>query len=235
MPSVRSHGFATIFFPMKRFLASLSILTLAGACWLGPTARASDVHFGVSLAIPFEHGAVGITFGHAPYPYPRPYYGHGPYHGHGHHGHHGYAYAPHCGAYGPWLPSSYVGVAINPAVVIPAPVVVAPQPALIEEEPAALSPPRPVAPPEPAVFLPKSTDMAWALQLRLKGTTYFYVSGRFFKRTSTGYVSTAAPIGAIAQHLPGDAEAMMLGAQEYFESGPAVFKLVGKGFMLIDG
>jgi hypothetical protein len=160
-----------------------------------------------------------------------PYYG--PYYGHGHHG---YRYGPpRYGGCGPWLPYSAVSVAIPVQIVAPAPapVVVAPAP---EPEPAiepAYAAPPPA--PEPAMFLPRSTDMSGCLQLRFRGKTYFYDGARFFRKTSSGYVSTTAPIGAIAQHLPGDAEAMMLGGQEYFQSGDTVFKQVRDGFMLLDG
>jgi len=220
---------------MQRSFAILSLLALAGAGGLAPAARASDVHFGLSLAIPFDHGMIGIAVGnghgHGHH------HGHGPYYGHGYHGHHGYAYAPRsCGVHGPWLPSSYIGVAINTAPVVP--VYVAPAPApVVALPPAAVPAPEPVnvEVPEPSVFLPKSTDMSGTLQLRLNGTTYYHHAGRFFRRTSSGYVSTPAPVGAIAQRLPGDAEAITLGGQEYFESGPVVFKMVSKGFMLIDG
>lgn len=212
---------------MKRSSILLPILALAAACWLAPAMRGSDVHFGVSLAIPFDHGAVGVSFGNGPY-----HGGYGPYYGPHHgHGHARYHYGPPIyGGCGPWLPYSAVSVAIPVQIVAPART-----PAPSEPEPAFVPAPTPVIAPEPAVVLPKSTDMSGALELRLNGKTYFYAAGTFFRRTSSGYVSTSAPVGAIAQRLPGDAEAMMLGGQEYFESGPAVFKMVGKGFMLIDG
>ncbi len=243
----------TVIFPMKRSLTRLGVVALASAGLSVSVARASDVHFGVSLAIPFEHGEIGITVGNGPGYYGRgPYYGGGPrYHGH----HHGYRYAlPPYGACAPWLPSSYAGVVINGAAYShngavyyqytpggypygPAPVAtIASAPGVAVPAPA----PAPViaAPPPaqtPVVYLPKSTDMSGALQLRFRGKTYFYQSGLFFKKTSTGYVSTAAPVGAVAQRLPGDAEAMMLGDQEYFASGSTVFKQTRDGFMLLDG
>jgi hypothetical protein len=217
---------------MKRSLVQVSAVILPLAGLSAPATRASDVHFGVSLAIPFEHGAVGIAFGNAPV-----YGGYGPYYGPHHgHGHHGYHYGPPMyDGCGPWLPYSSVSIAIPVQLVAPAPVAVASAPAPAPEpatEPAYAAPP---PAPAPAVFLPKSTDMSGCLQLRLHGKTYFFDGGTFFRKTSSGYVSTAAPVGAIAQHLPGDAEAMMLGGQEYFQSGDTVFKQVRDGFMLLDG
>lgn len=220
---------------VSRFILALSLLSVGVAGPVATTAYAGDVHVGVGVSIGLPRGAVRVHVGRDHYYYHRGvYYRPTP---------RGYVIVrPPYGARVRVVPRSYVRVVIGGSVyyrdadiyyraapggyyeVVEPPVVVtAPIPA---PPPPAAQPAAPTGPAAPSVD--DSTFVACT-----RGTErFFFRSGMFFQKTDGNYVLVDPPIGALAEHLPGDSVSVTIDGTEYFRSGDALFKLTKDGFMV---
>lgn len=216
---------------VSRLMVTLSVLGLGLSLPVSP-AHAGNVRVGVDFAVAVPHGAVRVYVGHDDYYYHRGvYYRHTP---------RGYVIVrPPYGARVRRVPRTYVRVVIGGAAyyrggdvyyrclpggyyeVAPPPVVVA-APVQAPPAPAAIPARAPSASVDAGSFVPCT-----------RGTEHFFFrSGMFFQKVDGSYVLVDPPIGAIADHLPGDAVSVTIDGNEYFRSGDALFKLTRDGFMV---
>lgn len=190
--------------------------------------HAGEVDVGVSIGVRLPRGAVRVSVGRERYHFhDGRYYRHTP---------RGYVIVrpPH-GARVRVLPRTYTRVVIGGTIyyrdadvyyrTVPGGYYeVCPPPVVVVQE----APPPPAPPAAPAA----PVDASDYLQCQLGNERYFFRTGMFFQKSDRGYVLVEPPIGAMAEHLPGDSISVSVEGVEYFQSGDMLFKQTRDGFIV---
>lgn len=69
--------------------------------------------------------------------------------------------------------------------------------------------------------------------VKVRGTSYFFVDGHFYRRKGPDYVVISAPVGAVVRTLPAGFVTVRVGSRRLFSVGGAYYHQISKGYEVV--